>query len=97
MLIMKYRTADYLRSFIYALSLENGERSFSCALLQRDDNSDEWMVYLYDRDECWNTTQDLYVLAKAIISLVPTLVVTSGVYDAGTRKGDRLLDAIVIW
>lgn len=94
---MKYRTADYLRSFIAALSLENGERSFSCALMQRDDYNDEWMVYLYDMDEYWHTTQDLYVLAKAIISLVPTLVVTSGVYDAGTRKGDRLLDAIVIW
>lgn len=94
---MKYNTADYLRSFIDALSNENGAKSFSCALLPRDDYRDEWMVYLYDTDECWHTTQDLYVLAKAIISLVPTLVVTSGVYDAGTRKGDRLLDAIVIW
>ena len=94
---MKYRTADYLRSFIAALSIEYGEKSFSCALLPRDDNREEWMVYLYDTDESWHTTQDLYVLAKAMISLVPTLIVTSGVYDAGTRKGDRHLDAIVIW
>lgn len=94
---MKYKTADYVRSFIVALSIENGEKSFSCALLPRDDYRDEWMVYLYDTDECWHTTQDLYVLAKAIISLVPTLIVTSGVYDAGIRKGDRLLDAIVMW
>ena len=86
-----------MRSFIAALSLETGEKSFSCALLPRVDNLDEWMVYLYDTDESWHTTQDLYVLAKAIISLVPSLIITSGVYDAGTRKGDRLLDAIVIW
>lgn len=94
---MKYRTADYLRSFIVALSIEDGEKSFSCALLPRDDYRDEWMVYLYDTHENWHTTHDLYVLAMALTSLVPTLVITSGVYDGGTRKGDRLYDAIVIW
>lgn len=94
---MKYRTADYVRSFIYALSIENGDKSFNCAILPRVDNEEEWEVYLFDKDECWHTTQDLYVLAKAIISLVPSLVITSRRYDAGTRKGEKYIDAIVIW
>lgn len=94
---MKYRTADYLRSFIAALSIENSEKSFSCAIKPREDDEEEWEVYLYDTAECWHTTQDLYVLAKAIISLVPTLVITSRKYDAGTRNGERYIDSIVIW
>ncbi len=94
---MKYRTADYVRSFIYALSIECGDKSFSCACLPRVGDEQEWEVYLFDKEESWHTTQDLYVLAKAITSLVPTLVITSRRYDAGTRKGDRVLDAIVLW
>lgn len=94
---MKYQTASYIRSFICALSLESGAVSINCACVQRKDNEDEWEVYLFSPVECWHTTQDLYVLAKAITTLVPTLVITSRKYDSGHLKGERMLDSIVIW
>ena len=93
---MKYRTADYIRSFVYALSCENGNDGLGVACRERVPNSDEWEVCFYSKHSCKTELYDFILLAKAICGLVPTLVMYGGQYNMATY-GEDLVDAIIVW
>lgn len=93
---MKYQTADYIRSMLYALTLENGNDDYIAACRPRVDNVDEWEVCLFARFDNRAEFFSLVVLAKAICEIVPTLVVYEGRYNYAT-SGEDYRDAIVIW
>lgn len=93
---MKYQTADYIRSFVYALSCESGNDSLGVACRERGHNSDEWEVCLYSKITGESELFEFVLLAKAICGLVPTLVMYGGLYNKATY-GEDLVDAVIIW
>lgn len=93
---MKYQTADYIRSMIWALTLESGNDVYVAACRQRVDNPDEWEVCLFSRFDIREEYFDLLLLARAIRDIVPTLVIYEGRFNYATY-GEDYRDAIVIW
>lgn len=93
---MKYQTADYIRSFVCALSCEGNNNSLGVACRERGCNCDEWEVCLYSKITGGSEIFDFVILAKAICGLVPTLIMYRGRYNMATY-GEDLVDAIVIW
>lgn len=94
---MKYQTADYIRSFVLALSIEAHNDDLGCALVQRPEIPEEWEVHFYSKDEIWGTEQYFTILATAITLLCPLLTIYHGHYDGGRLKGEKIYDSIVIW
>lgn len=94
---MKYQTADYIRSMIYALSIEAKNDDLSCSCIARSDNTGEWECHLYSRDEYWATYNHLVMLAINICMLVPSLTYYPGRCDIGHLKDEKVVDSVVIW
>lgn len=94
---MKYQTADYIRSMVYAMSIEAKNDDLGCSCIVRPDNSGEWECHLYSKDEFWNTENLLVMLAINICMLVPTLTYFHGRCDIGRLKGEKVVDSVVIW
>lgn len=93
---MKYKTADYLRSTILALSLESGNDGLCAAVVQRVDDGDQWEIHLFSRYDCAAEFYDFVVMAKAICGLVPSLTFYEGRYNSAPR-GSQVHSSIVIW
>lgn len=93
---MKYKTADYIRSMLIALTLENGNDDYVAACRQRVDGDDVWEVCLFTRFDNRAEYLSLFILAKAICEIVPTLVIYEGSYNYATY-GEVYRDAIIIW
>lgn len=93
---MKYRTADYIRSFVYALSCESGCAGLGVACRERVPNSDEWEVCFYSREGRSSVLCDFIVLAKGICNLVPTFTMYRGQFNSATY-GENFVEAIIIW
>ena len=94
---MNYKTADYIRSMIIAMSIEAQDDDFGCSCIERADFSDDWECHLYSKSGIW-ATQNLFVmLAINICMLVPTLTYYPGRCDIGRLKGDQVVDSVVIW
>lgn len=93
---MKYKTADWIRSFVYALSCESGNDGLCAACRQRADYADEWEVCLFSRHDCRAEYFDFVCLAKTICSMVPSLTMYDGLYNSATY-GEHWEDAIIIW
>lgn len=93
---MKYKTADYVRSMLYALTLESGNDDYVAACRQRVDGEDVWEVCLFTRFDNRAEYLDLVFLAKAICEIVPTLVWYEGKYNY-TTYGEDYRNAVIIW
>lgn len=93
---MKYQTADYIRSMLYALTIESGNDDYVAACRQRVQGDDVWEVCLFTRFDNRAEYFSLVILAKAICEIVPTLVMYEGRYNYATY-GEDYRDAIVIW
>lgn len=95
--VMKYRNADYVRSFIYALACEGHNDEIGCSLVQRPGLPEHWEVHLYSKDGMWDTQNYLLLLAIAICQLVPCLTFHKDQCDIGTIKEEKKVDSICIW
>lgn len=94
---MKYQTANYIRSFVLALSVEALDDGLCCALVKRPDVEEEWECHLFSKDGIWATEQHLSILATSIVLLCPQLTTYPGKYDGGRLKGEKIYDSLVIW
>lgn len=95
--VMTYKTADFIRSMIYALSIEAKNDDLGCSCIERSDNTGEWECHLYSRDEFWATYNHLVMLAINLCMLVPSLTYYQGHCDIGRLKGEKVVESVVIW
>lgn len=93
---MRYQTADYIRSFVMALSVEGHDINVGCACVQRNNPKDEWEVHLFDRNDTTAHFLDYVVLAKAITAVCPCLTIYEGRYNFALHGVDYV-PSIVIW
>lgn len=93
---MKYQTASYIRSMIYALSCESNHSTIQCACVERPDHVDEWQVFMYSTDERWKEYLDLVVLAEALLKFLPSCTIYTSRYNSAPH-GEEYHDAIVLW
>lgn len=95
--IMKYQTADYIRSMVYAMSIEANDEDLGCSCIERPDYSGEWECHLYSKSEFWATQNHFVMLAINICMLVPSLTYYQGRCDIGRLKGEKVVESVVIW
>lgn len=93
---MKYQTASYIRSMIYALSCESNHCTIECACVERPDHVDEWQVFLFSKSDMWKEYLDLVVLAQALLKFLPSCTIYTTQYNAATH-GEEYHDAVVLW
>lgn len=94
---MKYQTANYIRSMVYAMSIEAKDDDLGCSCIVRSDNSDEWECHLYSKSQFWATQNHFVMLAINICMLVPSLTYYQGRCDIGRLKGEKVVESVVIW
>ena len=93
---MKYQTASYIRSMIYALSCESNHSYIECACVERPDHVDEWQVFLYSRADIEKEYLNLIVLADALLKFLPCCTWYTARYNR-SPKGEEYHDAVVLW
>lgn len=93
---MKYQTASYIRSMIYALACESNHSYIECACVERPDHVDEWQVFLYSKSEFWKEYLDLVVLAQALLKFLPSCTIYTSRYNSAPH-GEEYHDAVVLW
>lgn len=93
---MKYQTASYIRSMIYALATESHSNTLYSACRERENHTDEWEVLLFSKDEFWKEYLDLIVLAQALLKFLPACTIYTTRYNSAPQ-GEEYHDAIVLW
>ena len=93
---MKYQTASYIRSMVYALACESNHFHIECACVERPDHVDEWQVFLYSRADDEKEYLNLVVLANALLKFLPSSVWFTRRYNSAPH-GEEYHDAIVLW
>ena len=95
--VMTYKSAVFIRSFVYAISIEAKNDDLGCSCVERPDCSGEWECHLYSKLEFWATQNHFVMLAINICMLVPSLTYYQGRCDIGRLKGEKVVDSVVIW
>lgn len=94
---MTYKTADYIRSMILAISIESHNDDLGCSCIQSTIDADEWECHLYSKSENWSAMTYLEMLALNIVLLAPNLIKCLGTCDIGRLKGEKVVSSVVIW
>lgn len=96
---MKQKNALKMRAALDCILSFRYDGRFKVAIHERypDENLDDWEVHLYIPEAGKAGFIALAVLAQAIESLSTDLLSCESSYDAGTRKGENIVDSVKIW
>lgn len=96
---MTQKKALKLRAAIDCILSFREDGRFKVAIMKRypDEILDDWEVHLYIREKGKAGLIALAVLAQAIESLSTDFLSCESTFDAGTRKGEEIVQSVKIW
>lgn len=96
---MTQKNALKMRAALDCILSFNKDGRFKVAIVKRypDDNSDDWEVHLYISESWKSGYISLAVLAQGIESITTDFLSCESSFDAGTSKGENIVQSVKIW
>lgn len=98
---MTYNDAELIRAMLDKINQahfrEHGSDRYKAAIRPRNINEDNYEVHLYTINNGQYGRYDLAKFAEALQSLGTGWCMGFGNYDAGTLKGESLVDSVVLF
>lgn len=98
---MTYEDATLVRAMVDKINQvyfrENGSDRYKAAIRSTNSDKDPYEVHLYTNNNGLYGRYDLAKFAEALQSLGTGWCMGFGKYDTGTRKGENIVDSIVLY